>query len=427
MKKIFLAFMALVTLAACNETSLPQTNEMGSFKVSVEDVADDYITKASADFDVNTFNVEITGPYFEWKGVYGDMPEVFEDVPSGPYEIVVASPGQKTAAFDQPAVGGRHEFSVKTDEITSVQVLCTIQNVKVTINPTDDFFKELSTYTITVSNGKSAENSLIWTNMDLAGANYALLNKENVNTAKAGYFAVAEALDIYVTGYRAISDEEAVYEGRISPIAAKDHFVLNLHAKTTGQIGGDGATKGISIDIDYSLNEKEEDIHVPGFSEIPVDGPDDPSLGGDDQVKGLSLEWPANPSYGTYELKSAYTEEEVTLAVNAENCIAGFVVKIASPTAPFLATVQAIPGSTVEGDYVVLDLLKAETAEAMSFLPSGDQLLNKTRVDFPLSSLLPLIIAFDPELGSVHSFVMEVKDTAGQVLTKTLHFEYLGN
>ena len=60
MKKIFLAFMALVTLAACNETSLPQTNEMGSFKVSVEDVADDYITKASADFDVNTFNVEIT-------------------------------------------------------------------------------------------------------------------------------------------------------------------------------------------------------------------------------------------------------------------------------------------------------------------------------------------------------------------------------
>jgi hypothetical protein len=63
----------------------------------------------------------------------------------------------------------------------------------------------------------------------------------------------------------------------------------------------------------------------------------------------------------------------------------------------------------------------------MSFLPSGDQLLNKTRVDFPLSSLLPLIIAFDPELGSVHSFVMEVKDTAGQVLTKTLHFEYLGN
>ena len=39
--------MALVTLAACNETSRPQTNEMGSGKVSVEDVADDGMTKAS--------------------------------------------------------------------------------------------------------------------------------------------------------------------------------------------------------------------------------------------------------------------------------------------------------------------------------------------------------------------------------------------
>ena len=103
------------------------------------------------------------------------------------------------------------------------------------------------------------------------------------------------------------------------------------------------------------------------------------------------------------------------------------MVKITSPLTPFLSTVQAIAGSTVEGEYVVLDLLKPETAEAMSFLPSGDALLNKTEIDFPLSSLLPLIIAFGPEYGSVHTFVLEVTDTEGQVLTKTLYFEYLGN
>lgn len=434
MKKIFFSISAAaVVLAGCGEQELPQKNEIGSFSVSVEDVVDDYITKADASaLDVNTFEVKITGPYFEWSGTYGEMPELFENVAAGDYQINVASPDQAVAAFETPSVAGSAEFTVKVDEITSVQVVCSICNVKVSINPTDDFFTELSSYTISVSNGNSAENTLIWTNEELSGANYALLTKENVSQAKSGYFSVTSSLNVYVTGFRAVSQEEAVYEMVISPIAAKDHYILNLHAKTTGQIGGDGSTKGLSINVDYTTNDVEEDIFVPGFEETPVDGPDDPEQGEDEPVVpsdpvGLSLEWPANPDYGTYELKSAYSDDEVTLTVKADNCVSGFVVKITSPLTPFLSTVQAIAGSTVEGEYVVLDLLKPETAEAMSFLPSGDALLNKTEIDFPLSSLLPLIIAFGPEYGSVHTFVLEVTDTEGQVLTKTLYFEYLGN
>lgn len=437
MKKIFFQIAAVALLAGCIENELPQKKEIGSFSISVEDVADDYITKSESTFDINTFEVNITGPYFEWSGTYGSMPELFENVAAGDYQITVASPGQAEAAFDTPSVSGKQEFTVEVDEITSVKVICTIDNVKVSINPTDDFFTELSSYTISVSNGTSAANTLIWTNEELAGANYALLTKENADQARAGYFKVANSLNVYVTGYRAVSQEEAVYEMVISPIAAKDHYILNLHAKTTGQIGGGDAAKGVSIEVDYSTNDVEENIFVPGFEETPVDGPDQPGQGGDpeepvdpiepEEPQGLSLVWPANPEYGTYELKSVYSDDEVTLTVNAENCISGFVVKITSPTLPFLSTVQAIAGSEVEGEYVVLDLLKPETAEAMSFLPSGDQLLNKTEVDFPLSSLLPLIIAFEPEYGSVHTFVLEVTDTKGQILSKTLYFEYLGN
>ena len=434
MKKILFLISALVFLAGCIDNELPQKKEIGSFAISVADVADDYITRSETTFDVSSFEVNITGPYFEWSGSYGSMPDLFENVAAGDYEITVTSPDQKEAAFDAPTVYGRQEFSVKVDEITSVKVVCSISNVKVTIKPTDDFFTELSSYTITVSNGSSAENTLIWTNEELTGANYALLNKDNAADAKAGYFKVSSSLNVYVTGYRAVSQEEAVYEMVISPIAAKDHYVLNLHAKTTGQIGGADDTKGIDIEVDHTTNDINEDVYVPGFEEIPVDGSDDPDQGDDPvgpenpvEPEGLSLVWPANPEYGVYELKSAYSEEEVTLTVNAENCISGFVVKITSPTAPFLATVQSIAGSTLEDEYVVLDLLKPETAEAMSFLPSGEQLLNKTEVDFPLSSLLPLIIAFEPEYGSVHTFVLEVTDTMGQILSKTLYFEYLGN
>ena len=161
MKKIFFSISAAaVVLAGCGEQELPQKNEIGSFSVSVEDVVDDYITKADASaLDVNTFEVEITGPYFEWSGTYGEMPELFENVAAGDYQINVASPDQAVAAFDTPSVAGSAEFTVKVDEITSVQVVCSICNVKVSINPTDDFFTELSSYTISVSNGNSAENT----------------------------------------------------------------------------------------------------------------------------------------------------------------------------------------------------------------------------------------------------------------------------
>ena len=57
MKKIFFSISAAaVVLAGCGEQELPQKNEIGSFSVSVEDVVDDYITKADASaLDVNTF------------------------------------------------------------------------------------------------------------------------------------------------------------------------------------------------------------------------------------------------------------------------------------------------------------------------------------------------------------------------------------
>ncbi len=420
---------AATVFSACSN-KIEQQNENGSVAVSVDEISDQYITKSGATLDVNAFDVVIEGEYFNYNGKYADMPDVFENVPAGTYTVSVTSPDQAAAAFDQPIVAGFREFVVKAGEITSVQVICTIQNVKVTVKPDSDFFTELYTYTISVSNGDSAENTLIWTNESLEGANYAELTKDNVETAKAGYFTATSELKVYVTGYRAITEEEAVYEGSISPIAARDHYIINLHAKTTGQVGGEGS-KGIMLQVDYTTNDINEDITVPGFEHPGVDGPDDPSTGGGDdngdQLEGLSLVWPANPDYGTYELKSTYSDDEVTLTVQAENYISGFVVKIASPTTEFLNTVLAIPGSEKVGEYAVLDLLNPETAAAMSFLPSGDALLNKSEIDFPLSSLLPLILAFDPAMGSIHTFVMEVTDTIGQVLTRELQFEYRGN
>ncbi len=436
MKKIFTSIiLAAAVLTGCNDQVIMPKGD-GSFSVSVDELTDQYVTKSDVVLDANEFDWVIEGEYAEFLrdeqrgGKVKDMPTIFDNIPEGTYTITVSSSETKVAAFDQPIISGSQEFVVKAGEITSVQVRCSIQNVKVTIDPTEEFFAELATYTITVSNGDDAENKLIWTNEELAGANYASLTKDNVLEAKSGYFTVGSALEIEVTGYRAVTEQEATYSGVISPIAAKDHYIIKLHAQTTGQLGSGASAPGVSLIVDYKTNDVNQDVNVPGFDLPPVEGPDDPSTGGgeDDELVGLSLEWPANPEYGLYELKSSYGEDELKISLYAENVIEGFIVKITSPTVAFLNIVKQLPGVTAEGEYAVLDFSKPETATAMNFLTvNGQPIIGETQVDFALGTLLPMVLASSPEIGTIHTFIMQVTDKAGQVLTKELQFEYRGN
>ncbi len=433
MKKIFTSIiLAASVLVGCKE-DIQQPKGHGSFAVSIDEISDKYVTKSEIILDANEFDYSIVdsegGVYSS--GKVGEMPNVFEEVPSGTYTINVSSVDKKVAAFDQPIIAGSTEFKVKPMEITSVQVACTIQNVKVSIVPDDQFFTELASYTISVSNGKEAENMLIWTNGEVTDPNYEYLTKENVLEARSGYFTVASGLDIYVTGVRNSSDSEpASYEGVIAPIAAKDHYIVKLSAKTTGQVGGGDGKPGISITVDYTTVNKEENVEIPGFEDVPVDGPGDGSSGGG-YLGELKLEWPNNPNYDIYPLKSSYPEG-IALKVIAEDYISSFQVKIKSDYDVFMQTVQVQMAAELdENGYAVLDLMTNETAVgalAALGLPTGDNLKGQPEIEFNITGLVPMItnIPPGPAVGSKHAFLMVVTDMAGQVLEQELVFEYRG-
>ena len=55
-------------------------------------------------------------------------------------------------------------------------------------------------------------------------------------------------------------------------------------------------------------------------------------------------------------------------------------------------------------------------------LPVGDDLSGKTSVEFPLSTLLPMLYGLDPDPGSEHTFTLIVTDEAGQELNQSLVF-----
>lgn len=404
---------AIVALVGCKKGDV---DTMGRVQFSVECDQNLIVKSGVTEADMSTFIITLDRlDGWQKSFVYSELPEILEMVP-GSYTITVTSPNAEPAKFEQPIFGGSAAFEILAGEVTPVSVVCSIQNVKVTFKPSADFNKELSHYTVTVSNGV---NSLIW-------------NKQDILDGKAGYFTVTEeGLSISVYGYRVIDDSTPVdFSAYIPKIMSREHHIINLDAKTTG------ALQGIQLSIDYTTNEKVQDVLVPGFPEVPVPGvPEGPDEGEDPVVPetpAIEILWDANPDFGVTELKGEYAPGEVDLTINAENTIQSFVVIIKSGLESFKAALMAFEGyEELPDGSIALDLMKPSIAEALgSMMPTGEQLKNKTTVEFSLGGLIPLMVGFhdkSTDVGVQHIFTLAVTDTKGIEMTKSFTFEYRGN
>ena len=442
MKKIFYSIFAAVAMfTACNEEVI--TDGTGSLNLKIGEVSDKYMTKADA-IDKDEFYVTLTdwnGNVVESDGVtyrnilYKNLPDEISGLPSGPYTISVSSHEDIPAAsFDNPVYGGSTTFTVKTGATTPVTVRCTVQNVKVTINPSAGFLSELTSYTITVTNEDGG--SVHWTND-------AAVTGSNVTTdlTLPAHFSVS-ALDVNVTGYRKINgaelnlQENAEWNGKIAEVAAADHHIINIDARTTGAAGGEN---GITITVDGSqLNEVESNLDVPGFEDIPVDGPDrgENEEGGEEEeaVSTITLSWPGHEADkdGVFPAVDIVAGMSVELTVGAEAGIAGFVIRLESDTPAFMSLCSMMTSTVLTADqaaaqgYVMIDLIgdpEAVTKMAGVGLSTGDQLKNKTSVPFSLSTLVPMI----PSAGQAgsdtnHTFILTVTDNNGDENSWSLTF-----
>lgn len=446
MKKIFYSIFAAVAMfTACNEEVI--TDGTGSLNLKIGEVSDKYMTKAGA-IDTDEFYVTLTdwsGNAVESDGVtyrnilYKNLPDEISGLPSGPYTISVSSHVEApSAAFDTPVYGGSTDFTVKTGATTPVTVRCTVQNVKVTINPSADFLSELTSYTITVTSEDGG--SVHWTND-------AAVTGSNVTTdlTLPAHFSVS-ALDVNVTGYRKINgaelnlQENAEWNGKITDVAASDHHIINIDARTTGAVGGEN---GITITVDGSqLNEVESNLDVPGFEDVPVDGPDrgENEEGGEEEevVSTITLSWPGHEADkdGVFPAVDIVAGMSVELTVGAEAGIAGFVIRLESDTPAFMSLCSKMTSTVLTADqaaeqgYVMIDLIEdpeAVTKMAGVGLSTGIQLKDKTSVPFSLSTLVPMI----PSAGQAgsdtnHTFILTVTDNNGDVNSWSLTFHVPG-
>lgn len=424
MKKTVYAIMIIAAAVLCGCKKVTGEGGIGTLRLEAT-AGGDYITK-STNSDIREFVVMITRPADGWTREYpryADMPQNIE-LSSGSYTVTASSLFKADAAWDQPVYSGTAEFTINAGEMTPVALVCTLANMKVTIAPTENFLKEVTNFNVVVTNAgdwtdaQDEVNALTWDN-------------EKIERGDAGYFSVAPLL-VKIYGYRAIDGTEASAVKTISTVAARDHHIITIDARVTGEAA-------FELTIDDSVNEKIEDVYVDGFEEVPVDGGeqggDDPGSGDDPVIPDPpvvdptlpTVTWEANPDFAPVTMQSSGMNVE--LEIEVPNKIATFGVDVESDVlSETLAQLSSTPDYTYSAGHpfwmdMIYDDTLCENLGAMGLgIPLKNDLLGQTHVTFSLSGLIPLALMYQPTPGSYHYFNLKLTDEKGNALEKMITF-----
>ena len=262
--------LAAAVLAGCNRNELRPDGSEAQGELSLQIVPEgDFTpmsgTKATDDVqvDVNEFSLSINsaegGTVMSWSK-FSEVPAVIGLDP-GTYTVIAKSPGNKSVDWLQPKYEGSQEVTVTPGDVENITISCSLTNMKVTIQTTEKFRNEMEDYTVTVSSDKGG---------------FLTFTKAIIEEGRSGYFDPSLlTIDLNATRKQQegveIADPNVIQTMTTKTYAAKDHHIITLDASETGYANLSGG-----ISVDYTVNNREEDLLVDGLEEAPVQ--DKPAL-----------------------------------------------------------------------------------------------------------------------------------------------------
>ena len=385
MKKTVLALTVAVSAllaTGCNKEGVSYSGDKAQLTLSLTATGSfvevSPVSKSEETADVNEFAINIVDvasgrTVYSWDR-YADMPGTVSLDPAV-YRVEAGSGEKQPVAWNQPVFFGSQEVTVEAGSTAQVSVVCTIANMKVTVQCTDSFLAEVEQdFTVTVT---TEDGPLIFT-------------KDRIDAGDAGYFDVAPlTMDLYAVRK---SGGTVTHHMEISEVAARDHHIFTLDAGGTGY-----ADFSNGISIDYACNEKEE--------HIIIDGTDEPDTPGAAVTITATAGIDAPVTYNKSELPS-----EFNLTVSAPAGIEKYEVNILSAGLRGLLDMMQM-------DYSV-DLANMSAAEenfwGSLFGITSDDVKGQTDVVFQIGAFLAAMPAETNELQVV------ITDKNGETATAAL-------
>ena len=331
-----LAVAMLAGLASCEMKNEilgkdPMTGDTGTLNLYVETGK---TTKGTTD-QVDQFPVTITGTDVEYTKKFNSYAELKQagdvTLPVGTYTIEACSPGEFKSEMSEPFYGGKLEnVKIVKGQTAETSVVCTMQNVKISISLTEEFLATYQDWTITVTDKKQDGHIKTYT------------KAADGETPAPVYWKMDESVEtIYINGTAKTNGGEDV---TISGTAKKSNLPEYEEGDNTSFVGGDelkiefspvkveGSTpgvleEGIQITITMFNSEENENVEIPvdpgteggdteepGTGEDGGDGEGEDGDGGGETAAGPTISFPQS----TYTLPDDATKNaDATITAEA--------------------------------------------------------------------------------------------------------------
>lgn len=246
MKNIYLSLIVLLvtlSIASCQKDDLE--GNVGYLRVEVGTnsyvstrIADEYNPKQIALQIINSKGEVVTSTD-DWETLAGTQLRL----PAGTYTLNASSNGfdGSESGYDIPYYAGSEQVTVQTGKEVTANIVCTLANVKVTVNY-DESFQQFKTATTQVASALEGVAALNFT-----------MNEE----LKPGYFPVGDlAVTVNVTNNAGQSNSQTT---NITDVKARKHYILNFKVAEVGSIDKPTVTiDGEEIVYSFTFNVSTE-------------------------------------------------------------------------------------------------------------------------------------------------------------------------
>lgn len=350
--------------------------------------------------EVDSFIVEILDAEDKQvlKTTYAELKELLAkpmELAVGTYRLEVRSEDtMPDVDWEHPVYGASQEFTIYKAQTTSPEeVVCTLQNIKVTVDYPTELGEMLSdTSKATISLGDTGQDFL-------------------KTEGRAAYFkpqAIENTLDFVFDGTFADTDIPAKFSQQITGVKAGQWRKISVVISY--------ADKGnilFSVKVDNSIIENNEFVSD-GTENLVEELLEDPNA--------PALTWPGHDMAQPFELTDAMFDENgnciepFAFALSSPNGIESLRVDIGSTNSQFLASMAAIrlPESF---DLCTLDASSAAGIILKGFgYPVGSELKGQTAKSFDIAGQIKALYEFD----GTHTFDFTMTDAKGSTTATTL-------
>jgi hypothetical protein len=396
--------------------------------------AEKVIASSRAGVDLSNYLIDIynsEGVLQEsWK--YSEMPELFTLPVGTNYSVKVRSHEVQKAAWDAPYFVGEKTFDVTADDITEIGVVtCTLANVKVTIDYSDEL-KAVMGDDCVVTVTANDEGTLDFTKSETRAGYFEFV--ENSKTLTAVFTGTVQgnketlkflADDLEAGQYRKItfklngSDVEKPEESGTVTVSG-----INLSmAVETVNLG----SSDLSVDEDILGDSDRPGQQDPEETETPDTG-DNNNGGGDSNEDGDSA---ADAVTFTCSQGLSLTADNkvsdfpsgtsIQVIMDVPKGIKNLIVNVSSNCSEFNGLIEGMQFSPV--DLANPNSTQIESCEGLGF-PYGSAVVDKTSVTFDISQFIPMLSSFygDGDVDGKFVFTFSVTDNDGNLVSKSLTF-----